>query len=190
MSTSNLRRNYYIDKSFQTEFILKFCLITVASSSLIGGILFYLMKESTIVTIENTKVLVKSTADVLLPLLIPVIVLVAISAAFTVAVMTMYTSHRIAGPAYRLARQMEEMREGMLNIKSNIRSTDQLQELAHNVKELSSVLTEKHRFIKSKLQALDDYLSKRDYQVSIDDAVHIQELMRDVASALTFFKTE
>ena len=60
---NNKRRNYFIDKSFQTKFIIKFCMIVMVSSLLIGVFLFFLSRNLTTVAIENARVIVKSTSD-------------------------------------------------------------------------------------------------------------------------------
>ena len=66
----NKRRQYFIDKDFQTRFILKFCILVVLAGIINVGILYFVGKESTTVSIVNSRVIVRTTADFLLPILI------------------------------------------------------------------------------------------------------------------------
>ena len=72
------RKHYFIDKEFQTKFILRFCGVVVVSSLLIGILIFLLSQNSTTVAIENTQVRVKTTADFILPVLVQTIIVVSI----------------------------------------------------------------------------------------------------------------
>ena len=58
------RRNYFINKSFQTEFILKFCTL-VAIGCVVFGIVLYASSSRTLTTsFENSRLVVKSTAAI------------------------------------------------------------------------------------------------------------------------------
>ncbi|MDO8525289.1 MAG: hypothetical protein Q7S07_02235, partial [Candidatus Omnitrophota bacterium] len=63
----NRRRQYYIKKEFQRNFILKFCLL-VLTGSVISGVIVYLMSRATVTTsFEGLRLVIKSTADYILP---------------------------------------------------------------------------------------------------------------------------
>lgn len=138
----NRRKNYFIDKSFQTKFILKFCLLVIAAGMLTMGILYYLSLRSTTVAIVNSSVVVKSTADFILPILIQTVVVVSLLLGIAVIIVTLFVSHKIAGPLYRLKKSMQALGEGDFS-EINLRKMDQLQELAQEFNRMVGKLKER-----------------------------------------------
>lgn len=157
MAQQYKRRNYFINKPFQTRFILKFCLVVVLSSLVIGGLVYYVFQDTTTVAIENTQVVVKSTADFVLPIVINILFLVTVAVAIVVAFITMMTSHKIAGPLYRLQREIELLEKGDLRREFRIRNNDQLQELAVSLKIMCKSLQGKELEIRESFENLKDY---------------------------------
>ncbi len=183
------RRNYFIDKSFQLRFILKFCIIVAASSVLIGFLIFFLANASTTVAIENTKVTVKSTSDFILPVIVYTLLIVSVFSAVAVSIVTLLVSHKIAGPLYRLKNQIEALKDGNLGINFNIREKDQLQLLAKTLNGMCVSLKQKYSELKDKYKDLNHYLGKKNFCVSEDDKQEIARILEDIDKALNFFKT-
>jgi methyl-accepting chemotaxis protein len=182
------RRQYFIDKPFQAKFILKFCLVTIVSSLLIGGLVYFFTMNSTTVTIENTKVIVKSTADFILPALTLTVVIVVCCSALAVLLLTLFYSHRIAGPAYRLRKDVDRIAKGELENLFQIRQGDQLSSLAE-------ALVAMTRTIKLKVLAIKDL--NRDVQelLSEDPLGHehlkkIREATKMIDEETRFFKVK
>ena len=150
------RRNYFIDKSFQTKFILKFCLIVILSSITIAILLFILSRNFTTVAIENAHVIVKGTSSFLAPIIIETLSLVTVFSAICVIILTLFVSHKIAGPLYRLKKEIDEMKNGNMNLDFRTRKADQLQELANSLADMSKSLMGKHAALKVKLKELKD----------------------------------
>ena len=177
------RRNYFIDKPFQTKFIIKFCAIVIVSSMIIGASLFYLSRGFTTVAIESAHVIVKSTSDFMLPITVEILILATVFSAVLVILLTLLTSHKIAGPLYRLKKDIEAFKNGQLNLSFKTRKTDQLQEMAEALSEMSIALTGKHMELKNKLADLKSSLQKPDAD---KDAV-IRKL-NELESYLSYFK--
>ncbi|MCM8792251.1 MAG: methyl-accepting chemotaxis protein, partial [Candidatus Omnitrophica bacterium] len=121
---------YFIEKSFQTNFILKFCILVVFGGLLTMGILYLLGIGSTTVSIINSRVIVRSTADFLLPILIQTIAVVTILVGLGTILVTLFVSHKIAGPLHRLKKVIEKLQEGDVSEDFHIRTGDQLKDLA------------------------------------------------------------
>jgi len=126
----NRRRNYFIERSFQTRFILKFCMLVVAGGLLTIGILYFLALRSTTVSIINLSVVVKSTADFLLPILIQTVLVVMVLLSIATIIVTLFVSHKIAGPLYRIKKAMHDLGEGDFTTQITLRRLDQLKNLA------------------------------------------------------------
>ncbi len=124
------RRNYFIDKEFQAKFILKFCLLIAGAGLLTMAILYFLALRSTTVSIVDSRVAVRTTADFILPLLIQTVAVVTILVGLATIAVTLFVSHKIVGPLYRFKKELERIKEGDLSTNFHIRNNDQLQDLS------------------------------------------------------------
>jgi len=129
-SKPHKRRNYLIDREFQFKFILKFCALVAAAGLLFMSILYFSVMQSTAVSIVNSRVVVRSTADLILPILIQTVIVVTIIISLASIFVTLIISHKIAGPLYRFKKVIQELENGDFSSDFQIRNPDQLQELA------------------------------------------------------------
>ena len=183
------RRYYFIDKDFQTKFILRFCAVVAISSIIIGGLIFMLSRDSTTVAIENTRVQVKTTSDFILPVLIQTIVVVSIFSALVVAVMTLLFSHKISGPLFRLKREIDTLKEGDLGRNFNIRASDQLQALSKSLNDMSVSMRQRYVEVKDKCKNLKGLLEQKKFSLSEDDKKHVAKVLEEIDTVLKRFKT-
>lgn len=175
----NRRRNYFIDKRFQRKFILKFCTL-VAIGAVISGSIVYMMSKSTVTTtFENLRLTIKSTADFILPsvLLGSAVVIVVIGLA-SIAV-TLFTSHRIAGPLYRMAKDIEEVSSGNLKKRFNLRSADELKPLAKGLDDMTQSLRNDINGIKCDVAGLE----------AAGESEQAKEKVRKIKETLSKFTT-
>jgi signal transduction histidine kinase len=134
--TQHKRRNYFIDKKFQTDFILRFCAIVILGAAATTGLLYMLTLNTSTVAIANSRVVVKTTADFILPILLQTILVVLIAVSLATIAVTVFFSHRIAGPLYRFKKVIEILSEGNFTDGFRIRKTDQLQDLAKTLNDM------------------------------------------------------
>lgn len=177
------RRNYFIDKRFQTEFILRFSFIVLFASLCLGLLLIYLTKESTTVTIENARVQVKNTADFMFPLLLQTILVVTVVCALLIVILTLLASHKIAGPLYRIRKELELIKNGSFTSSFHIRKGDQMQDLADSLSDVVSLLRDKHKTLKAKNLEL-----KKIIEVNPENKEGIKALINDLEHTLDYFK--
>ena len=152
------RKNYFIDKKFQSLFIIKFCALIVLGA-ILSGVIVYLMSRSTVTTsFDNLRLVIKSTADFILPavLLSSIVVIVVIGIA-TIAV-TLFTSHRIAGPLYRMEKDIEEVASGNLTKQFSLRKADEIKALAEGLNDLTETLKDDVGKIKRGVNELESTL--------------------------------
>ena len=153
----NRRRNYYIDKEFQTIFILKFCSL-IAIGSVISGLIVYAMSRATVTTtFENSRLTMKSTADFILPavLLSGAVVIVLIGLA--TIVMTLFISHKIAGPLYRLDKDVQEVASGNFKTVFRLRTGDELKPLVASLNNMVAAIHDRASEAKKKLGDIGAY---------------------------------
>ncbi|MCK9613897.1 MAG: hypothetical protein M0R48_00125 [Candidatus Omnitrophica bacterium] len=180
----NQRKNYFIDKKFQTQFILKFSLIVILAAIAIGISLFLLSINSTTVAIENTKVTVKTTADFILPFILQTIIVVTIFSALSVILLTLFVSHKIAGPLYRLKREIDKLGDANFGAIFQIRTTDQLKELSSSLTSMSDSLRDKIAGIKAETENLRKVLDG----IYFENKKQVEDKVKRIESVLNTFK--
>ncbi|MFH1457703.1 MAG: HAMP domain-containing protein [Candidatus Omnitrophota bacterium] len=188
MNRTNRRRQYIVNKEFQIKFILRFCLMVILASLAIGLLVFHFTRGSTTVAIENTKVVVKGTQDFILPVILATVLSVAFFASLAVFLSALFSSNRIAGPIYRLSKEIERLKEGDLTGSFKIRSKDEFQELARNLNEMSKILRGHCSELKGKMKGLESFLQERNYSVSGQDKEAFLSQMKEIEGLLDYFQ--
>jgi len=131
------RRIYLIEKKFQIGFILKFCTLVIIGSLLIGSLIYFLSQRSATVVFEHSRAKVLSTSDFLLPILVQTAILVSVIVAIFTIILIFFISHKIAGPLYRLKKQLNAIGLGNLPEETfSFRKNDQLQDIAKDMSEM------------------------------------------------------
>ncbi len=191
------RNNYFINKVFQSEFILKFCGL-VAIGSTVFGIIVYLFSKHTLTTsFENSRLVIKSTADYLFPGLLFGGLIVAIFTALAASVIVMLMTHRIAGPMYRFEKYINEIGSGRLCSDLKIRKKDQFQNMAGSLNKMTQDLKLGLVEVSEVSEKLDKLIgqlsdsSSREILLKEDIKRIVSELKKDkqnLSKALGYFK--
>ena len=158
MKKSNTRREYYIYREIQFKYIrltlllmLLVCIImgyTVSETSL-GVLTKTLSKVYPAEGIKEVYGILNSTLILRLLLMIPVIIVAA-----------MYVSHRIAGPVYRLEKELIQIGEGDLSRRLVLRKNDDLKKMANEMNNVMDRLDNHFSLIKSHIAILEDSLKQ------------------------------
>ncbi|MDP8234608.1 MAG: methyl-accepting chemotaxis protein [Candidatus Saelkia tenebricola] len=181
----NKRRIYFIDKKFQTQFIVKFCLLVIVGSLITVSLLYITASRTTTVGFENTKAVVKTTADFIRPILIQTVIIVTVLISFFSIMLTLFISHKIAGPLYRLKKEFEMIEEGDLSSDFKLRGKDQLQNIADSLRRMKAKLRFYITELKSSLDELEDVISKGD--LSQDGQDVLEEKVKKIKENLSRF---
>lgn len=172
----NRRRNYYIKKKFQRNFILKFCALVILGS-VISGLIVYVMSGATVTTtFENSRLTIKSTADFMLPALLLSSVIVVILVGTATIFVTLFTSHKIAGPLYRMEKDVQEITSGNLDIRFNLRQGDELKALAGSLDMMALTLKNRIAEIKTNVYGLESSLGLAKSVMSGESSDKLQRL--------------
>lgn len=182
------RSQYFIDPAFQTRFIVKFCLVVIVASLLAGLLIFFLTQNSTTVSIENTKVLVKRTSDFIGPVLTITAATVTLFSALVVMLITLLQSHRIAGPMFRLRREIQGLGQGNLDQNFLIRNRDQFQPLSCALDEMNRVLRDKIGSVQNQFGALELFFKERNLPLPGTDKERLKSLLQEISAGLNYFK--
>lgn len=140
------RRQLLIDRKFQIIFILKFCSLLLIGAAFTVAIMYILSQTSTSVFFENSRIVVKNTAQLMTPVLIRTSIVVTATVGIIAVVLLLFSSHKISGPLFRLKREIDKLAEGNIPKDFKIRSKDQLQGIADSfdrmVRELNLTISE------------------------------------------------
>lgn len=187
------RRNYFINKRFQTRFILKFCALIAVGGILTIAILYPLAMRATTVSVVNSRVVVQTTADFILPILLQTVVIVMVIVSIATIVVTLFVSHKIAGPLYRFKKVLQALAEGDFSGEFRIRRLDQLQDLADAFNNMILKIRTELVALKNNFQSLKEKLDNITEQEIVEHKrAYLSELKRistELSKIIHYFKT-
>lgn len=134
------RRNYFINRAFQAEFVLKFCGLVILGSALFGMLLYLFSKNTLTTSFENSRLVIKSTSDYIFPGLLFGGLITAIITAISASIVVILMTHRIAGPMYRFEKYIREVGSGKLCPDLRIRKKDQFQNMVDALNKMTGDL--------------------------------------------------
>jgi len=197
MAQQYKRRNYFINKAFQAEFMLKFCALVAAGCIVFGAVLYIFSSKTLTTSFENSRLVVKSTADYLLPGMLFGGAIVGLLTAIATAIVIMLMTHRVVGPMYRMEKYAEKVGSGNLCPDLKIRKKDQFQNMVNVFNKMTDDLRIgllKVIGVSDKLDALIEQLSdtsNNEILLKEDIKRIVTELKkdkRDLKKALEYFK--
>ena len=124
------KKKYFIDKRLQTKYALLTILLLLIYSMLFAFILFtpYIFKLETGTTLEEKAAAARMLLELhksVWPALGTVVAILGI--------LSIYVTHKIAGPVYRFKRDLAEVCAGNLDISFRLRRRDDLKDLAESL---------------------------------------------------------
>lgn len=152
------RKNYYIKKKFQRDFILKFFALLILGSLISGVIIYFMSRGALTTTFDNSRLAISSTADYIFPSVLLSGIAVVVIIGLAAIIMTLLASHKIAGPLYRIGKDIDEIASGNLNIRFVLRGGDEIRELAGKLDNMSRSLSAKAAAVKAALASVEGSL--------------------------------
>jgi len=146
----------FIDKSFQLRFIVRFCLMTAVTGAVTMGCIYFFSSKATTVAIVDSRVVVRTMADFLVPLLLQTFIFVTIIMSIFTIIVTLAVSHKIAGPIYRFKRVLQALEGGDFSSDFKLRKFDQLQEMAGAFNSMISKTRDELRILKKDFISLKE----------------------------------
>jgi len=155
------RRHYFIKKGFQFRFILKFCLIILVGVIFSTGLLFLFSQGTLTSSFQQSRLVIKNTASAILSTVIYTNLITLGLITLATIVVTVFISHKIAGPMFRFEKELKEIGKGDLTKNIRLRKKDQITEIAVSFNETIASLHEKVFAIQSDVEHLLESASKR-----------------------------
>ncbi|MFA5146600.1 MAG: methyl-accepting chemotaxis protein [Candidatus Omnitrophota bacterium] len=191
METShrNRRRNYFIKKRFQTSFIIKFCSLVVLGAVISGAIIYAMSKATVTTTFDDSRLTIKSTADFILPAVLLASAVVIIVIGLATIVMTLFTSHRIAGPLYRMEKDVGHVALGNFNKRFSLRHGDEIKPLAESLDAMVSMLRVEINTIKDLVRELNSDAAAIEKDDGVKLPPRFKKRLADLMTVIEKFKT-
>ena len=124
------RRNYFIKKDLQGKYIFIFFIFVIAGSYLFTAILGLMSSDTLTMVYKDHNLHLGKTPVVLLRELLRAHWIFIVTGGVLVVLVSVFLTHRFAGPLYRFEKSVEEMSRGNFNFEIRLRSGDEAKELA------------------------------------------------------------
>ena len=135
------RRNYFIKKDLQGKYIFSFFIFMVAGSIIFTLILSLLSSDTMTIVYDNNKLRIGKTPLMLMKEILSAQWIFIVAGGFMVVILSMFLTHRFAGPIFRFEKSIEEMTTGNLNFRIYLRAKDEGKELAEKINILIDMLS-------------------------------------------------
>ena len=142
------RQVYYIKKEFQGKMIMEFCMLAIIGFIAFAEIIYLFSANSTTAAFENSRFVIKSTSEFILPLLVISLVFVVVAVGLATAYVVKHFSHSIAGPLFRFEKHLEHVENGDLSKVISLRTSDELRDLEDKFNSMTVGLKMKIKEIK------------------------------------------
>jgi methyl-accepting chemotaxis protein len=198
--TKSMRRNYFINKEFQGRYIFTYFILVLIGSLLVVGV-FSLFSSNTISIVHDKQhIHLGLTPGVLFKNILSTQWLLLVAGGGCVVLVTLFLTHRIAGPFSRFEKTLAQMKEGDISRNITLRKKDEGKELAQGINAFNGMLSDNlslieafnskisisARQIKKELKAADTEVSRiEQYLDQISDS---QKKIRETVSRYTLFR--
>ena len=143
------RRHYFINKEFQGRQIWNYFLLVAVGSLLFIGLFSFFSSNTLSITYDNYHLQLGLTPGILLRKLLYAQWFFIVLGGGVVILITLFLTHRIAGPFYRFEKALDEMIQGNISRKIFLRQKDEGKELAKKINSFNGILADKLSLIKT-----------------------------------------
>jgi methyl-accepting chemotaxis protein len=143
------RINYFIDKEFQGRYIFNYFLLATIGSLLFIGIFSFFSSNTLTIIYDNYNLQLGLTPGILFKRILSAQWLFIILGGGLVVIVTLFLTHRIAGPFFRFEKALDGMIEGDISNKIILRRKDEGKELAQKINAFNYILGDKLSLMES-----------------------------------------
>ena len=147
------RKNYFIKKSFQTRFSLRFLTLIALEALLITGLFFYVAQGTLTTGYSGTELVIEKTSTFFYLSFVLIIMITAVGVGMAGMLVFILYSHRIAGPLFRFQRSLQDLSAGNLTGRIHLRRKDQLGDMAESINHTAESLDRQVGRLKKEIHA-------------------------------------
>ena len=170
------RRQYFVKKEFQFKFILKFCLIILIGAIISTGLLFLFSQGTLTSSFQQSRLVIKNTSLAILPAIIYTNLITLGLITLATIIVTVFISHKIAGPMFRFEKELKAIGEGDLTRKIRLREKDQITDMADGLNKMIAGLHDKVLVMQTDVEHLLESASKQNApKLLIEELNHLHQ---------------
>jgi hypothetical protein len=161
------RRKYILGNTSQPKYIFSYFLLFFTGLAFFS-ILFSLMSmETTTITYYDNIVNIGNTPNMLLKKMLGSIWIILLVGGFFLFIYSIYLTHKVAGPAYRIEKSIEQMLKGEFGFKIVLRTKDEMKPIAAKLETLSFKILEKQQNISGYTSQIVNIIESSDIKEDI-----------------------
>ncbi len=165
--------NNFINRDFKIRFILLFCLIVFISAAISGAILYVVTYQDIGAVYLQSKSILRDSKALLVPAVFITIIFQTIIITVIVAALTLFASHKIVGPLYRLGDGLKKAYNRDLTCSIRFRATDPIGQIADIFNYMTGSLCQRIGKLEQRLLRL------KDIEKQLDDAIAGNNIGKD-----------
>lgn len=174
-------KNFIIDKRFQTKYLLLTILLLLIYTFIFLVILFL---PSILTLYFDSSLADKNEAARTFLILHGTAWPTTAAVIFIFGTLTIFLTHKIAGPVYRLKYALTELIGGNLDSRIHLRKWDDLQEVAERVNFFSDDLRNNIVTLKKDHEQLSNYIDQLEQEISTETGRNIIGLLQEKKKAM------
>lgn len=166
------RRQYFVKKEFQLKFILKFCLLILIGTLISTGLLFLFSQDTLTSSFQQSRLVIKSTGLAILPSVVYTNLITLGLIAIATIIVTLFVSHKMAGPLFRFEKELQDIGEGDLTKQVILRQKDSIGDMAGCLNNMTTNLHNKILDIQTEVQHILEFASRQKAPQGVIEALN------------------
>lgn len=185
------RRNFFIKKELQGKYIFSIFIFVIAGAVLFTAVFGLLSADTLTITYKGSNLQVGRTPVVLLKEIIKANWIFVVAGGLLVVIVSIFLTHRVAGPLYRFERTLEEMKKGNFTSEIRLRSKDEAKELAEMFNEFNAIFSLQLKEARDLIDLLEGHLkdargaASASSPESLDKAIAVEKKLQAILHGFT-----
>ena len=150
--------NLSIEKEFQVWLLVRIFGVIVLSSVLAAAIPFFYARHETVNSFYSAHIKIRRVSDLLLPVILCGSFVSMVAGVF----LAFFLPQKIAGPLYRVEKDLQAVKGGDLTVIIKLRKQDTLKSFVAVINEVIADLNQGAKKLQADSQALQDAIAKED----------------------------
>ena len=134
--------------------MLRFCLLILVGTGISTALLLSFSQGTLTSSFQDSRLVVRETSMAILPAVVYTNLITLALITLASIVVTLFVSHKIAGPLYRFELELNRIAEGDLTRDIHLRQNDQITDIAKSLNAMTGSLNNKVGEIRSVVMAL------------------------------------
>ena len=130
------KKYYFINEFFQVRIIVKACLLVIVGCIIFSVIIYSFSKQTTTTSFENSRLVLKSTADFIFPALVSSMIVVMTVLSIICLIVVLFASQETAVSMCMLEKSIRNVGEGDLTVTINSAPQEELEVLVQNYNQM------------------------------------------------------